>query len=543
MFDIKNAAIALWHKEVIKFVIFFLIACILCFLALAPNLEAKLWIVDDHGVISWLPSMSTENSIGIERIFSDVGTRYRPIYLLFRYIESNLWGANASLWYLARILIAAFSIAICSLILLRYCKPILAFVFSAFIFLRWYWHDVYCRLGPAEIYAMAGMTLFCFAFQRIVENSAPKDTQEGSLEIWQKANLARYIKSSLLLLFSFILTIGSKENFIFLSLVPLFILPFYFRKRDYFHGSIFFLLLIISIYVAFNIFRSVQGGQDVYARSTNFMDRLFLLGGIFSYDGILSLWKYAALFFVALYLIFILPGFVNFSRLKIYQKSLKNMACISALLLIVYSSQYIIYNGEYPSGFARYNIPGMFTMEFFSLAALINFLALLPPVLKKKLSPCILALALILLSFGLYRNANVLHGYASENKKRTQGFAVFIDSIVKTLRQNPKLLLVFENRYPLSLEGEPIHSTKKFLAYKLSYDPEYAIRRDLYRPSSESKLEKMLNAGFGKEAAQRHSLIKQYARECISIFFSYEYMDSYPKSKATNCRFQYEYKI
>ena len=50
------------------------------------------------------------------------------------------------------------------------------------------------------------------------------------------------------------------------------------------------------------------------------------------------------------------------------------MFYISTVLLLIYASQYIIYNGEYPFSSARYNIPGMFAMEFFSLAVLVRIL-------------------------------------------------------------------------------------------------------------------------------------------------------------------------
>ena len=137
MFHLENTTMYLWHKEAVKFFIFFLAGCILCFFTLGPNLEVDFGIIDDHGIVSWISS--SINTDAKRNIFSDINTRYRPAYWLFRYIETRLWGQNASLWYLTRIFIAAFCISLCSLMLLRYCKPTLAFVFSAFVFLRWYW--------------------------------------------------------------------------------------------------------------------------------------------------------------------------------------------------------------------------------------------------------------------------------------------------------------------------------------------------------------------------------------------------------------------
>ena len=92
----------------------------------------------------------------------------------------------------------------------------------------------------------------------------------------------------LLLLFAFTAALGSKENFIFLAFIPLISFPFFLRRKDYFHGGVFFLLSLISFYVAWRIFHAISGGVDIYARSTSFIDRLLLLKGIFSYDGLYS---------------------------------------------------------------------------------------------------------------------------------------------------------------------------------------------------------------------------------------------------------------
>ena len=510
------------------FFIFFLIALCVALGILYPNLQGEFSVIDET---------SYERPLALTHLFKEIETniesdisirRYRPVYHIIQSMNQVIFRDNVALWYVERISIAALCIALASLILSYYCNYVLAFIFSAFIFFRWYWGDVWCRLGPQEGYATMGLVIYCWSLQK----------QAHGLGV-NREKLKNSCMQSLILIFGFILAIYTKESFIFLSLIALLATIYFYRHKRW--GSFFTscITLLLSFHVMFNIKAVLSGGYDVYSNSVDLGTLLLLLGGIFGYDYHLGIWKYIVILSLLAYIIFFMTSLK--SHYQFLYKQIKNILLFGIILLLVYASQYLIYNGDYPSGFGRYNIPGMLSAELYFLALFIVAMPILEKSRFKYLSKYSLYAMILILFIGFFRNANVVHVAGVNNVRKTSEFQIFISKLTQIINDEKDILVVFESQYSPILETELIYSTSSILSYRVGYDVPNAIRYHKLRYPFNNLLEdNILNAQ--RQSSQKKGLLKKYENNCISVFFYFEHLKDISKLK-TNCLYKASYKL
>ncbi len=258
--------IFLWIKEIykkkwFKLLLIIGLSLLVSFYVFGENLKAQWWIIDDHEIMAFLGDNGSLNLKDIPtKLLSDteVGSfgeklRYRPSYYFLRLLETSLWGNNPQYFYFSRLIICSFFIFVCWLILKDIIGFISSFIFTMAVMSFNYWADIFSRLGPAETYVVLGISLICFGFYRYLKKSKSK----SSILNWFCIFLGA------------IISIGSKENIIFLATPVLWMFAdSIIRKRltrSQFIFSIAIILFCVFIVVAVILGISIRGWRDIYA--------------------------------------------------------------------------------------------------------------------------------------------------------------------------------------------------------------------------------------------------------------------------------------
>ena len=177
-----------------------------------PLLDARWSIIDDHEIVAAigigdrLPFSEIPVALGKTEVGNaGIATRFRPSYYSLRFLEAATWGKQPQMWYAARIVIAVFFAVVLAGAGLRLSGAIPTFGFLFFELSRPYWVDIFARLGPAETYAVFGVSLIMLGF--IVS------TKKG----WRAL-------PCFFVALGIVVAAGSKENFIILAALPLWLI-------------------------------------------------------------------------------------------------------------------------------------------------------------------------------------------------------------------------------------------------------------------------------------------------------------------------------
>ncbi len=524
----RENIVSILENDKIKLFICSIFVFCLSFFILNPNLEAELGPIDDHEFIFQLNVGKNVNIFEFLSIgYDDHSERYRPVYRFLRSVEVFLWRDNASLFYLTRIIICALCIILCFLTLSKSCNVNiwLALIFSCFIFFRWYFKDVWCRLGPSEAYAMLGMMLFCRETVRLLKD----DEKKGKLGL-------------VFLSCGFIIAVGSKENFIFLAgLIPLLIFYSY-RQRKYINMTVCCLLLFFAVYVAMKILFAISDqGTNIY--NQNVYDYQELATNFFAYKSGIALWitLWKAIAIISLIIGVILNVSLRAEKFSYIRSLARYISWLSLATLIVYTSQYIIYSGKYPSSFGRYNVPGMFVVEFFCLGICVLSFRIIRDFYSQKILPYIIFFVIVVLSYGTYRNALVVYKQGHDNAVITQDFHKKINEIIKHIKGHARFLIIFENYNSRIMDAEPFVAIRQYLNYYLHNDREitYAIRvhdyDDRLLPYEKERDSKTyFTRHFQKEADKSQNVLKEYGNQCVSISMQFSYFKDRRKPSTIN---------
>lgn len=230
------------------------------------NLKIQLGPIDDHEIVKFLGSDKQLWIWQIPNVLledTEVGSygssnRFRPTYYFFRLIETSAFGVDATYWYLARIILVAlvcFFLTFGLIKLMSYRNQfVVLFLGTSFILAvcsLTSWQDIVARLGPSEIYLALGFSIFFYLSTLL------------TLEGFSK-------KSWLLLCVTYVVTLGTKENAIFLSLpfLLLGITAFLTSTKRLFVAISFAASVIFSILMSAGwILGMRSAGGDVYGNA------------------------------------------------------------------------------------------------------------------------------------------------------------------------------------------------------------------------------------------------------------------------------------
>jgi len=316
---------------------------------LAPNLSAGLSIIDDHEIAMFLGQDGKIKAREVPKLLleTEVGEwgenlRFRPIYYLLRVKEAALFGGRAELWYGARIVYFTIAFYLIYLILSLYFPFILSYLFVFYTLTQPYWPDLLTRLGPSEIYAVPASLLFTFAGIKILRG-------QSTYTYW------------LMFALGYVVSVGSKENFLFMFPVLLGFALYRFvgRKSKWPEIFIYFLLSIFTLYVAGAIFVATSKvGADVYGTQISYTERLVVF--LKSIPVIIKRRHIEPTVVVlALFFFLELKRMVFKRRIGKWDRNVYHHIIVILTLFLVTMSQYILYNNALPTN-SRYDFPALF---------------------------------------------------------------------------------------------------------------------------------------------------------------------------------------
>jgi len=337
-------------------------------------------------------------------------------------------------------------------------------IFLFFIFLSSYWAWIWGYMGPAENYAMFGTSIFLFAFIRLI-NLIKENSNNRSYDS---------LLYSTILLIGSLIAIGSKENFLILSLPLIYIIYLIIKKRIINFPLITSLTIVLSysIFVLVGIYLGLKkAGGDVYGQNIGFVERVRLsydnLAIPFEHMNILGILAAIAIAFLTIYLL----------RSRKYLKFFKSVAFnfLSACLVLftLYSSQVFFYNGNFPPTTLRYSFPGMIALPVFWLAALFFLFSTLRIVgfnkhIEKQTKN---ALFTVLFTFVLINGYQDTKAFLSDNVEKTNVFSSHMAGFYNYLGNNKDEPIVFDSYSIWNVE--PIASVRAYLLANNIKNPMY----------------------------------------------------------------------
>jgi hypothetical protein len=321
---------------------------------IGPQVIHASWgITDDHDTLTFigagnhhLPLSQYFHVMFTQTELAAIGhyLRFRPFYYPALLGEAVVWGDNVHLWYACRVGLLAIFIAGIWAVIARHLGIIVGLCVVLLVMKGSYWGDVWARLGPGEIYGAAGLGLWLVGLDGMF---AATENRFRNL-------------SMLAVTLGTIMMVGSKETlFPFAGYsICAFALAVYLR-RDSLAAKIHLgLLLAYSATTAAVIGLALsRAGQDFLGRPVGLMERVAQIVAPLT----ASMEKFVVPALSVLALTAALTRWQAPKATDFRDRWLKPALIYSAgvvLLWSLYLSQYIGYNGQWPTGY-RYDFPGL----------------------------------------------------------------------------------------------------------------------------------------------------------------------------------------
>lgn len=462
------------YKVFASHFICYLAAALVVLYSLGPLFWAQWSIIDDHEIVSLVGSSDKFTFADIpgalentEISSSSNAVRFRPSYYAIRFSEVAAWGGKPEYWYAARVSIAiTFAIALAWLCL-RIAPPLLVLGFLIFTFSRPFWADIFARLGPAETYGALGFSLIIFGL---------------SLRFKEKSN----IYASIILSLGVIVAAGSKENFLFLIFIPIWIIFSSWNKLSLAVKLIYFLPIAFASWIIFTITsRLGLSGKDVYSQDISLESRANLLVHFTQRTDVLLWLSCIILIWAALIFLKLRKKHTPSSNLVMQNNILELTFFSTIALLALFFSQYVFYFGRWPHVYEqRYLFPGI----IFQYVAVLLFVNLLARIASKFKSARALSQFVVLSGFvffmGLIKISGIGRGFPESTKIELNGYSRLpeiasnrsaaekrvdetieftrkISDITANLINNPPAAIVFNSHS--AGDYEPLFSIERFV--------------------------------------------------------------------------------
>lgn len=410
---------------------------------LYPNLFAYWGIIDDHEIIvnlgpdnemslSEIPSRLMESEAGLAK---EGRARYRPAYWIINLTETALWDGDPLPWYGFRMLLIGTSVFLAWRLLSKLFGTVFSGISCLFLFTQFYWADIGARLGPAELYALFGLSLYCYCFYRI---------WKGGKDIWwAPLSLGAFI------------AYGSKENFLFL--VPITAVLLYKRWKDNrlslaAVSSGVFVTITGCVVAGVVLFFLSRTGADIYGNSISPVERL--VSRLFAPYSLM-----ASIPFLASALLFAAskrlpePCWAPFRY--------KTLFLIQLLLFTLWISQFFFYSGALPTG-TRYDFPGMF---IYGLSFLFLFYMVFKAIGRTAAArgAILAAFAAFVVFVQAWNGFLAIHEVSLKNMQKTRAFSRHMTRVASILKDEPATPLILESH--TFGDFEPVVSVPRYLLY------------------------------------------------------------------------------
>jgi len=526
----------MFHKKWFKLFLILGLSIMISFYIFGENLNAQWWIIDDHEFMAFLGHDGRLDLKEIPaKLLSDTEVggfggkpRYRPSYYFLRLLETSLWGNNPQYYYFLRLMICSFFIFALWLIL----KDIIGFV-GGFIFILAvmsfnYWAEVFSRLGPAETYAVFGISLFCLGLFRYFKQNKSKNSTLSWFCVFLGAVIA----------------IGSKENMVLLAIPILWMLVDSILRKQLTISQSFFsvITLLFCALVVVAVFTGIsnRGGHDIYATDISVTSiSTLLINEIRTLPfSIIKYYSLTVLMIAISYaiIVFGLSIIIIFQKNKTKQtknnvrKILIQCVVYMGCVYLIFLSQRVFYAQGWPTGL-RYDFPG-------KLAEMFTLIILITACLKlfKEMNTNKLLIPIFICGYYIFFVVIIIQNnyffeskeYARNNAQRTTLFTQHINQIKDEVASHPEYPIIFQS-YDV-LDYEPVFSTKYFFQ---TYQVPNKVMVNINGYTSQSFPENSLGFSLASKLEQTNvnggwvgfspsSSIADLNGECYSLDFSRE---------------------
>jgi hypothetical protein len=337
---------------------------------LGDLVHAKWGAVDDHEYAEMLGSKRNFKLLDyLSFVFrSDLfrpgqtGSRFRPSYWILRATELFVWGAHPNAWYFARILMFAFFLGGVVWVLRRRLSVVENALFCAYLASLVLWSDIFCRLGPAETYAVVGVIWFAAGFQSCWASARAE------------APARRRWLGSAALFFGAFAAMGTKENMFFMAAlcVPLVLRAGLRREnRPILIASL--TSMAFALYVVVFTWVGLKKYGHVYSEDVTLDRRWVILKD--TLDGLFATWRWPVLGTLLVAIALFMLGVWRRRPLQALVRETALAIGAVAGLALVWASQAAFYNGHWPildpsqTCCGRYDFPGLLATPFIAYAA------------------------------------------------------------------------------------------------------------------------------------------------------------------------------
>lgn len=459
---------------------------------------AKLGMIDDHEIPLFLGTNGVITLAEFPGVLAntEVGEwgnnlRFRPSYYTLRIVETMLWRDNATLWYFTRYILLVISMWMGWRIMSRYFPKILSYLFIFYTLTMPFWPDIISRLGPSEIYGLPALLGFVYGY---------------------------VFNQPYLLLVSYVIGVGSKENLLFMfPLLLAWIWTTY--KQNKLTKSLWLASVLATGYTIWILSAIVvatgRAGTDMYLTEISYLERI--TNTLMNIPNILSdrhLWIATIGF-----------GYLAIQRFIFINKRINLQSIMLSLyILLTIFSQYVFYNNKLPS-LTRYDFPALILFPVFNLVIIYMLLEYFKDKKYQVILKILLFSGLTLLMTGyIFRRGYVLQSNRVEQvTTKTQSFAdriKKIDDLAKT--ENEATYVFVSQRF---IDFEPISSVARFLVarsvtnkFELKYTPEPKLT-DPLGLHLEGRMVGVMNGDNKEELFSRFSSFSDPNENCYSITF------------------------
>jgi hypothetical protein len=400
----------------------------------AQVLHAGWGIIDDHDTLtmigagnSHLPPSEYLHALFSKTELGAIGhyLRFRPFYYPALLGEAVVWGNNVHLWYASRVLLLAIFITGLWIVIARHLGGVVGLGVVIIIMRASYWGDVWARLGPGEIYAAAGLGIWLLGLEAMFDSPRERSRNLGLVAMTCGT----------------IMMIGSKETlFPFAGYTLCALAVFIYLHRESLAARIHLgIVVLYSGITAFVIGLALsRAGEDFLGRSVGLTERLarllaplggsavkFLLPSLLLLAVTAALVRSSAVDRQAFWNAWARPAAIYFAGV--------------VLLWSLYLSQYVAYDGQWPTGY-RYDFPGALALPAFVVISVV-FVANLSqpfPQLRNAVRGGSAAVALGVVLFAIARHQFPLSAAVAANIDKTRKFQSTLSGFAALAREAPQ---------------------------------------------------------------------------------------------------------
>jgi hypothetical protein len=404
----------------------------------SPLIDARWGVMDDHAVVF---AIGNRQRIPLSEVTSQclwsfshlppADLRLRPSYLCLRALEMNVWGKNVSLWYSFRIAIAVVFATVLALVLLRIANPILVFGFLVYELSRPYWSGIFPHLGVGEAYTALGISL-CAAALLVGKSSHLTTTACATIAV------------------GVIIAGGSKESFLFLGILPLWLLFSHYTITTVGKMLLISAVLYIS-WIGVTIgYATFSAGEDFYANPVSTV-RITDLALRFLTRNDVWPWLLAIAIFPLVVTSLEKTNWIGGEE----RRRMMILIAAAAILMLVFMSQYIFYSGTFESQ-GRFSFPAVLCRDaVFFLSAILLFRWL--EATQGKLPARYVSLAITAVMIFLASDVLTLNrSRAQEKVEDTKAFTAKLNAGIQFLQSHPSAVLII-NSHSVA-DYEPVRS-------------------------------------------------------------------------------------